>query len=221
LRVFENARDRSYFEEDRANGQGPPRFFSLRKGRLERSPFREGGAMSSDPSSNWVMRALTEHEAPLLRYAASLVGPVRAPDLVQDTFMRLCGESQSNVEGHVAAWLFRVCRNRAIELVRAERRVSPLEEAGMEPSNDGGPVGAFERKEALTRVGAALSTLSEREREILRLKVDGGLRYKEIAEVTKLSVSNVGFILHAAISKLKAELARAEVPRPQALERTP
>ena len=88
-------------------------------------------------------------------------------------------------------------------------------------SAESGPVSTLERKEALTRVGAALATLSEREREILRLKVDAGLRYKEIAEVMKLSVSNVGFILHAAISKLRKELARAEVPQTQALERTP
>ena len=177
--------------------------------------------MSSDPSSNWVIPALTEHEAPLLRYAASIVGPEKAPDVVQDTFLKLCTESRDAVEGHLAAWLFRVCRNRAIELLRAERRLSPLEDAGTEQSKDGGPVSALERKEALTRVGVALSTLSERERELLRLKVDAGLRYKEIAEVTKLSVSNVGFILHGAISKLKAELARAEAPRAEALQRTP
>jgi len=177
--------------------------------------------MSSDERSNWVMRALAEHEAPLLRYAASLVGSARAPDVVQDTFLRLCAESRDEVEGHLAAWLFRVCRNRAIELARGERRLSPLEDAGMEPSSDVGPVSALERKQALTRVGTALSTLSEREREILWLKVDGGLRYKEIAEVMKLSVSNVGFILHGAISKLKNELARAETPPARALERTP
>ena len=177
--------------------------------------------MSSERRSNWVMRALAEHEAPLMRYAASIVGPARAPDVVQDTFLKLCAESPEAVEDHLAAWLFRVCRNRAIELVRAERRLSPLEDAGMEQSGESGPVSALERKEALTRVGAALSTLSEREREILSLKVDGGLRYKEIAEVMKLSVSNVGFILHGAITKLRKELVRKEVSPVELLERMP
>jgi len=176
--------------------------------------------VSSNQPSSWVMQAVAEHEAALLRYAASIVGPARAPDVVQDTFLKLCAQSADDVAGYLGAWLFRVCRNRAIELLRAERRHSPLEEAGMESAEDG-PVSTLERKETLTRVGAGLSTLSEREREILRLKVDAGLRYKEIAEVMKISVSNVGFILHAAISKLRKELARAEVPRAQALERTP
>jgi RNA polymerase sigma factor (sigma-70 family) len=175
--------------------------------------------MSSDGRSNWVMQALAEHEASLLRYAASIVGASRAADVVQETFLRLCAESQRDLEGHVAAWLFRVCRNRAIELHRAERRLAPLEDAREEPSGDPGPVSAFERKQAFTRVGAALATLSEREREILQLKIDGGLRYREIAEIMQLSVSNVGFILHGAMSKLKQALVRAEASHERALER--
>jgi len=167
------------------------------------------------------MQALAEHEAPLLRYAATLVGSARAPDVVQDTFLKLCAEASEDVAGHLAAWLFTVCRNRAIELVRTERRLTPLENENMEQSGDGGPASALERKEAVTRVAAALGALTEREREILWLKVDGGLRYKEIAEVMKLSVGNVGFILHGAISKLRQELAQAETPQPSLLERTP
>ena len=178
--------------------------------------------MRTERRSAWVMQALAEHEAPLLRYATTIVGPAKAPDVVQDTFLKLCAEPTEDVAGHLAAWLFTVCRNRAIELARTERRLTPLEnETTMEQGGDGGPASALERKEALTRVGAALGALTEREREILWLKVDGGLRYKEIAEVMKLSVSNVGFILHGAISKLRKELAHTEVSEQALLERTP
>jgi RNA polymerase sigma-70 factor (ECF subfamily) len=177
--------------------------------------------MSSDGSENWVMLALAEHEGPLLRYAAAIVGPSRAPDVVQETFLRLCAEARADVEGHVAAWLFRVCKNHAIEVLRAEKRLTRLDEAGGEPSPDSGPAMALERKQTLTRVGSALATLEEREREIVTLKVAGGLAYKEIAEVMNLSVSNVGFILHGAILKLKRELARTETKSARALERTP
>src|SRR5688572_27498863 len=145
--------------------------------------------MRSERRSEWVMQALAEHEAPLLRYAATIVGPTRAPDVVQDTFLKLCAEATDEVAGHLAAWLFSVCRNRALDLVRAERRLTTLEDENMGESGDGGPASAFERKEDVTRVGAALGALTPREREILWLKVDGGLRYKEIAEVMKLSVS--------------------------------
>jgi RNA polymerase sigma-70 factor (ECF subfamily) len=169
--------------------------------------------MSSGGRSNWVMQALAEHEAPLLRYARSMVGEAKAEDVVQDVFLKLCSESKDDIEGHLAAWLYRVCRNRAIELLRADRKhTEPLDDDAAGP--DSGPVGALEREEALSRVGAALSRLTRREREIITLKVDSGLRYKEIAEVMSLSVSNVGFILHGAIAKLRQELRESDAPEP-------
>ena len=67
-------------------------------------------------------------------------------------------------------------------------------------------------------MGAALSGLTRREREVLALKVDSGLRYQDIAEVMNISPSNVGFILHGAIKKLREELAPDEVSEaPRAL----
>ena len=178
--------------------------------------------MSSGGRSDWVMQALERHESPLLRYARSIVGPEKAEDVVQDVFLKLCAESKEDVEGHLAAWLYRVCRNRAIEILRADRRHSELSEADEALAPDSGPGGELERKEALTRMGAALSRLTRREREVLALKVDSGLRYQEIAEVMSLSASNVGFILHGAIKKLREELVLDETTEaPRALARVP
>jgi RNA polymerase sigma-70 factor (ECF subfamily) len=168
----------------------------------------------------WVREALRRFEAPLLRFAASIAGPAHAPDVVQDTFLELCREDRRKVESHLAAWLFTVCKNRALDRVRSERRLQPIEEADVEPSPDSGPVNKLERKENATRVGAALEALPERQREALLLKIDGGLSYKEIAEVMNTSVSNVGFILHAAVSKIREQLAAEEAPAARQLGRT-
>jgi RNA polymerase sigma-70 factor (ECF subfamily) len=155
----------------------------------------------------WVLVALRQHEAPLLRYAASLVGESRAQDVVQDAFLRLCAQPFEKVSNHLAAWLFTVCRNRALELRRAERRLSPIEEEDdMTESPDSGPLAKVERAEDVTRLRAAMQALSSRERELLRLKVEAGLSYKDIAQVTNLSVSNVGFILHTAIARIREQL---------------
>ena len=56
----------------------------------------------------------------------------------------------------------------------------------------------------------ALSRLSDRERQLVVLKVYEEKSYKEIAEITGLTVGNVGFILHTAIKKLAAMLATKE-----------
>lgn len=173
--------------------------------------------MSSAPipsaaEPDWVLGALRRHEGPLLRYAASLVGESRAQDVVQDAFLRLCAQPAASVQGHLAAWLFTVCRNRALELRRADRRLDLLEEEELLESPDSGPVAKLERAESLSRVSAAVAALPSRQREALQLKLEAGLSYKDIAEVMNLTVSNVGFILHTAIARLREHLAEQDQP---------
>jgi RNA polymerase sigma-70 factor (ECF subfamily) len=167
---------------------------------------------TGNPSEpEWVLAALRKHEGPLLRYAASLVGATRAQDVVQDAFLRLCSQPVESVQDHLAAWLFTVCRNRAIEIRRAERRLSRIEEKDdMLESPDSGPVAKLERAENLSRVGAAMAALPRKQREVLRLKVEAGLSYKDIAEVMNLTVSNVGFILHTAIAQVREALGEQD-----------
>ncbi|HET9934091.1 MAG TPA: sigma-70 family RNA polymerase sigma factor [Polyangiaceae bacterium] len=159
---------------------------------------------------DWVLAALRQHEQPLLRYAASLVGESRAQDVVQDAFLRLCSQSFESVADHLAAWLFTVCRNRALELRRAERRLSSMDDGDEDDareSPDSGPIEKVERAENVSRVRAAMAALPRRHREVLRLKLEADLSYKDIAAVMNLSVGNVGFILHTAIAKIREQLS--------------
>ena len=52
-----------------------------------------------------------------------------------------------------------------------------------------------------------LTQLSPRQQEVLRLRLGAGLSYREIAEVTGLTVGNVGFHLHEAVRSLRQQLA--------------
>ena len=56
-------------------------------------------------------------------------------------------------------------------------------------------------------VGQLVEKLSPRQQEVLRLRLQGGLSYREIADVTGLTVSNVGFHLHEAVRNLREILA--------------
>jgi RNA polymerase sigma-70 factor (ECF subfamily) len=163
--------------------------------------------MPLDPSTDWVLDALARFERPLLRYAAAIAGSAQAPDVVQDTFLRLCAQERAQVEGRLAAWLFTVCRNRALELRRSGARLEPiLEEDSMQSENDG-PSEALERKESMRRVMEALSALPERQREAVLLKFSGGLSYREMADVLETSASNVGFLLHTALRAIRERVA--------------
>ena len=53
-----------------------------------------------------------------------------------------------------------------------------------------------------------LASLTPRQREILRLFCDG-FSYKQIAGITGLSVSNVGFLIHTGIQTLRRQLKAA------------
>lgn len=57
---------------------------------------------------------------------------------------------------------------------------------------------------------AYVDRLSPSQQEVLRLKFQSGLSYKEIAEVTDKSVNHVGVILHQALKRLKTHLTDAE-----------
>lgn len=84
-------------------------------------------------SASWVRSALERFEAPLTRYAFGITRDLeRARDVVQDTFLRLCSENPARLDGHLAPWLFKVCRNRALDVRKKESRNRPMEEGGAE-----------------------------------------------------------------------------------------
>lgn len=164
----------------------------------------------ANPEKGWVLSALVKHEASLLRFAGTIVGADDARDVVQDTFLELCRANQQEVEGHLVPWLFTVCRNKALTLRRGVKRLANEEEVMGIASVESGPHGELERKQDGETVAALLAQLPERSREVVALKFAGGLSYKEIAEVTGLSVSHVGVILHEALTKVREKIAKRD-----------
>jgi RNA polymerase sigma-70 factor (ECF subfamily) len=69
----------------------------------------------------------------------------------------------------------------------------------------GGTV-ALERQEAASQVIELLDTLPTNQQEVVRLKFQNSLSYKEISAITGLSVTNVGYLLHTAIQTLRGKL---------------
>ena len=83
--------------------------------------------MTELASANWIRQALERYEKPLIRYACRITGDLEtARDVVQDAFLRLCQADRAKVDGHLAAWLYTVCRNRAYDVRRKEGRMDAL-----------------------------------------------------------------------------------------------
>ena len=162
----------------------------------------------TDRSVEWFRSVLDEYEGALLRYAGRILGDVdRARDVVQETFLRLLKSKRGEQDDHLAQWLFTVCRNRALDVCRKERRMMQLSEhwEQAQPSREPTPAAVADRREQVGQVTEALRRLPPRQQEVLRLKFQNGFSYKQIAGITGLSVSNVGFLIHTGIQRLRRQ----------------
>ena len=156
----------------------------------------------------WTRAVVRRYELPLVQYAARITGcRERARDVVQDTFLRLGNQDPAALGNDPAKWLFTVCRNRALDLCRKEHRMTYLDPEASEraPSTDPSPADALARKEAAGFLLRILEKLPPRQQEVIQLKFQNGLSYQEISEVTQLSVSNVGFLIHKGIKALREQ----------------
>jgi RNA polymerase sigma-70 factor, ECF subfamily len=157
---------------------------------------------STDREATTLFRELRK---PLLRYLTCLgLSSDEAQDVVQDAFLSLhrhlaAGGSQENMRG----WLFRVAHNQARNRQSSyDRRFSaPLTEGSERALDQLTPERVLLEKEKLQRLGSAIRTLTDTERECLLLRASG-LRYREIGEVLGIATSTVADTVERAVKKL-------------------
>ena len=157
-------------------------------------------------------------ESALLMYAQKLVnhdGDI-AQDIVQEAFLKLHADYRSVRQPQ--AWLYRTVHNLALNHLRAGRRIVPLDASGPDgaarpepPDSAPLPDEAIQRVEAIGQTRLCLDELDPRGRELVRLKFEEDLSYKEISARTNLTISHVGYLLHHALKDLADALKRAGV----------
>jgi RNA polymerase sigma factor (sigma-70 family) len=147
--------------------------------------------------------------------------PGDADDVLQDVFYELVEAARlmQPVE-QVGAWLFRVARNRIIDLFRKQKtqRAAELpavsgddEEAGASledllPSADLGPEAAFARRLLLEELDAAVDELPEDQRSVFIAHELEGVSFKELAAQTGVSVNTLLSRKHYAVVYLRRRL---------------
>ena len=142
----------------------------------------------------------------LLRLAGS---PEQAEDLCQEAFIRFYRALPKFRRGRsVTPLLFKIATN----LWRDGRPSALAAEPAAAAPNPGHDQVADEAIQRLERQGVleALQELRPEYREVLSLRYDQGLSYREIAEVTGASAGTVGTWLRRAVDALRAALRRRE-----------
>ncbi len=171
---------------------------------------------STGPSRTETIEELFEAlESPLLGYALRLVGErTLAEDIVQEAFMRL--HKHFDEVRKPRRWLYRTAHNLALNQQRAAARIVPLDPGDKDtrshPKESADPQPLpdeqIARWEGIGLVRLSLESLDERSRELIGLKFNENLSYKEMSARTGLTVGHVGYLLHHAIKTIADELAR-------------
>jgi RNA polymerase sigma factor (sigma-70 family) len=143
-----------------------------------------------------------------------------AEDILQEVFYELIEayRMMRPVE-QVTAWLFRVARNRIVDLFRRKKREaernSPekvtedgdmLQLEEMLPSKDAGPEGEYVRSALAGELDAALDELPDEQREVFVAHELMGYSFKEIARQTGVSVNTLLSRKHYAVLHLRERL---------------
>jgi RNA polymerase sigma-70 factor (ECF subfamily) len=160
-----------------------------------------------------VSRIFERLRLPVYRYlCASFGSPSRAEDVAQEAFLRLYQALRRGERiRSERAWVFRVAHNLALNLIRGDRFLEPLDEVGWEQlvggreDPDPGPEQGLIERERMARLRSGLVQLSRQQRQCLLLRVEG-LRYREIAEILGVNTSTVAEFLRRGVRKLMKEV---------------
>ena len=141
--------------------------------------------------------------------------PLDAEDILQDVFHELAEANRLLVPiDHVTAWLFRVARNRIIDLFR-RRRPERLSATGEDegpsleellPSTEAGPEALNARRVLLEELALALDELPPEQRAVFLAHELEGKSFKEMAAETGVSINTLLSRKHYAVLHLRERL---------------
>jgi len=140
------------------------------------------------------------------RYCYYRIGNEReAEDVTAQIFLAAFeGLQRRREDGHFAAWLFTIARNKVVEHHRSTRH-EPLNESLLPPLHVDMELTMEEsqRREHLLRL---IQTLAEDERELIHLRYVAELSFSDIAESLRKNEDAVKKMLYRLIARLKAKM---------------
>jgi len=164
----------------------------------------------------WVLAALDQFEGRLLRYAQRLLGNLdESRDVVQFVFLRLCDQSPDKIGDRLAQWLYTVCRNRALDVLRVSGREksnghvgwavpTKEKEGGQSPpyGRESDPADSAEEAELHALLRLLVAALPSSQREAIDLWSDG-FSYQQIAEITSQKEGTIRVLVHRGLKALR------------------
>jgi RNA polymerase sigma-70 factor, ECF subfamily len=164
-------------------------------------------AGASDEWAVWLER----HGPALVLLARQWVASrADAEDVVQEAFVRFWRSRQRATDP--AAYLYACAKHCALDWQRGRRRQSRREAAVARPEAEPLFASPLEQDERRAAIEAALAELPEDQREVLVMKIWGGLSFPQIAAALRISGNTAASRYRYALAKLRAQLAEEPIP---------
>lgn len=154
---------------------------------------------------------------PIYRYIVSRVNrPSDAEDLTQIVFVKVL-EALPRYESRgipFGGWLFRLARNAVIDFVRTRHDHAELDSIAEQPTDETAPDEVAATRERIDAIGAALSALTDEQRDAIALRFFAGLSAREAAEAMGKQEGTVRGLQFRAIAALRRQLGLDAEGRP-------
>ena len=158
--------------------------------------------MSVDASQ--LAELFNQYSAALEHYARQWT--MSAADCVQEAFIQLA--RQPRIPENAEAWLYRVVRNGALNMARADARRLSHERAAAAHVNEQRAESATIATTTPIEIDQALAHLASNLREIVTLRVWSELTWREIAQLTGTSSSSAQRRYIQALERLRQQLEK-------------
>ena len=180
-------------------------------GEADRRRFADLLAMVAERQDRDAYAQLFSYYAPRVKSYLMRLGAdsALAEEIAQDVMVTVWRKAAlfDRTQASVSTWIFRVARNRRIDVFRRAKRpdLDP-EETMILPAGVEAPDARLEAMETDARVRAAMVDLPEEQVSLLRLAFYEGLSHSEIAGKLDLPLGTVKSRIRLAFAKMKARL---------------
>jgi RNA polymerase sigma-70 factor (ECF subfamily) len=131
-----------------------------------------------------------------------------AEDLAGQVFLKMVERIDSfkwpEAGGGFSAWLFRIAHNLIVDWSRGSNRTTQLLDQDLAGGRT--PEETVARDESVREVLLAMNCLKDDQRQVVVLRLVGGLSSRETADVLGTTEGNVRVLQHRALSKIKEKL---------------
>ncbi len=125
-------------------------------------------------------------------------------DLLQELFLRLFRAPPDSRVRHPRAFIFQMARNLAID---SKRRPAPV---ALPAALEAGGCLLEERAVLSLGIEKAMQALPGGDREVVTLRINAGLKFKEIASLLHIPLGTALWKYHRALRRLRSELSGGE-----------